>query len=236
MARRCWPPSGACRVDGRADARVARLQRAAHRRRAGRRAGSRASCQAPTGKSLAQMLDGGVDVLWLLGADEFDTARIGANTFVVYQGHHGDAGAARADVILPGAAYTEKPGTYVNTEGRVQRGFLAVYPPGEAREDWKILRAFSEMVGHTAALRHDRRAARAAGAGEPGVRPHRLPAALRLRRSERSGGRSGRAVATRRSCRRSPTTTRPIRSAAPARPWRPAPRPCSTTPLVAAAE
>ena len=101
------------------------------------------------GKSLAQMLDGGVDVLWLLGADEFDTARIGANTFVVYQGHHGDAGAARADVILPGAAYTEKSGTYVNTEGRVQRGLLAVYPPGEAREDWKILRAFSEMVGHT---------------------------------------------------------------------------------------
>ena len=95
------------------------------------------------------MLDGGVDVLWLLGADEFDMARIGANTFVVYQGHHGDAGAARADVILPGAAYTEKPGTYVNTEGRVQRGFLAVYPPGEAREDWKILRAFSETVGHT---------------------------------------------------------------------------------------
>ena len=71
------------------------------------------------------MLGGGVDLLWLLGADEFDTARIGANTFVVYQGHHGDRGAARADVILPGAAYTEKNGTYVNTEGRVQRGFLA---------------------------------------------------------------------------------------------------------------
>jgi NADH-quinone oxidoreductase subunit G len=101
------------------------------------------------GKSLSQMLDGGVDVLWLLGADEFDTTRIGAETFVVYQGHHGDAGAARADVILPGAAYTEKPGTYVNTEGRVQRGLLAVYPPGEAREDWKILRAFSDVAGHT---------------------------------------------------------------------------------------
>jgi NADH-quinone oxidoreductase subunit G len=100
------------------------------------------------GKSLHQMLGGGVDVLWLLGADEFDTARIGADTFVIYQGHHGDAGAARADVILPGAAYTEKPGTYVSTEGRVQRGFLAVYPPGEAREDWRILRAFSEIVGH----------------------------------------------------------------------------------------
>ncbi len=100
------------------------------------------------GKSLAQMLDGGVDVLWLLGADEFDMARIGANSFVVYQGHHGDAGAARADVILPGAAYTEKHGTYVSTEGRVQRGLLSVYPPGEAREDWKILRAFSETIGH----------------------------------------------------------------------------------------
>jgi NADH-quinone oxidoreductase subunit G len=103
---------------------------------------------AANGKSLAQMLDGAVDVLWLLGADEFDTARIGADTFVVYQGHHGDAGASRADVILPGAAYTEKPGTYVNTEGRVQRGFLAVYPPGDAREDWKIVRAFSEVIGH----------------------------------------------------------------------------------------
>ena len=100
------------------------------------------------GKSLAQMMNGGVDVLWLLGADEFDTSLIDANTFVIYQGHHGDVGAARADVILPGAAYTEKQGTYVNTEGRVQRGFLAVYPPGDAREDWKILRAFSEMVGH----------------------------------------------------------------------------------------
>jgi NADH-quinone oxidoreductase subunit G len=102
----------------------------------------------PGGKRLAQMLAGGVDLLWLLGADEFPTARIGASTFVVYQGHHGDAGAARADVILPGAAYTEKHGTYVNTEGRVQRGFLAVYPPGDAREDWKILRAFSQVIGH----------------------------------------------------------------------------------------
>ena len=101
----------------------------------------------PRGKDFAAMLGGGVDVLWLLGADEFDTARIGSETFVVYQGHHGDRGAARADVILPGAAYTEKNGTYVNTEGRVQRGFFAVYPPGQAREDWKILRAFSDRVG-----------------------------------------------------------------------------------------
>ena len=99
------------------------------------------------GKNLAAMLGGGVDVLWLLGADEFDMAAIGAKTFVVYQGHHGDRGAARADVILPGAAYTEKSGTWVNTEGRVQRGFLAVPPPGEAREDWTILRAFSAVIG-----------------------------------------------------------------------------------------
>ncbi len=99
------------------------------------------------GKDVGGMLGGGVDVLWLLGADALDTARIGANTFVIYQGHHGDAGAARADVILPGAAYTEKDGTYVNTEGRVQRGQRAIYPPGEAREDWKILRAFSGYTG-----------------------------------------------------------------------------------------
>ena len=99
-----------------------------------------------SGKTLAQMLGGGVDVLWLLDADEFNTAAIGPNTFVIYQGHHGDAGAARADVILPGVAYTEKEGTYVNTEGRVQRGELAVFGPGEAREDWKIIRAFSAMI------------------------------------------------------------------------------------------
>ncbi|MBV9653926.1 MAG: NADH-quinone oxidoreductase subunit G [Acetobacteraceae bacterium] len=101
------------------------------------------------GRDLAGMLNGGVDVLWLLGADEFDTARIGRNTFVIYQGHHGDRGAARADVILPGSAYTEKSGTYVNTEGRVQRGLRAVYPPGEAREDWTIIRALSEVLGKT---------------------------------------------------------------------------------------
>ncbi len=99
------------------------------------------------GKALPAMLGGGVDLLWLLGADEFDTAAIGAETFVVYQGHHGDRGAARADVILPGAAYAEKGGTYVNTEGRVQRGFPATQPPGEAREDWSILRAFSAVLG-----------------------------------------------------------------------------------------
>ncbi|MDR3520294.1 MAG: NADH-quinone oxidoreductase subunit NuoG [Acidocella sp.] len=100
------------------------------------------------GKNVAAMLGGGVDVLWLLAADEFETSKIGAETFVIYQGHHGDAGAARADVILPGAAYTEKPGTYVNTEGRAQFGFMAVSPPGDAREDWRILRAISAYIGH----------------------------------------------------------------------------------------
>jgi NADH-quinone oxidoreductase subunit G len=101
------------------------------------------------GLDMEAILSGGVDALWLLGADGFDAARIPSNAFVIYQGHHGEAAAARADVILPGAAYTEKDGTYVNTEGRVQRGRLAVMPPGEAREDWKIIRAASQFLGHT---------------------------------------------------------------------------------------
>ncbi|ATE63140.1 NADH-quinone oxidoreductase subunit NuoG [Rhizorhabdus dicambivorans] len=86
-------------------------------------------------------------LLFLLGADDVDVAKFD-KSFKVYIGHHGDAGAAAADVILPGAAYTEKPGTYVNTEGRVQRGDRAVFPPGDAREDWAILRALSEVLGH----------------------------------------------------------------------------------------
>jgi NADH-quinone oxidoreductase subunit G len=86
-------------------------------------------------------------LLFLLGADDVDLARFD-KSFKVYVGHHGDAGAAGADVILPGAAYTEKPGTYVNTEGRVQRGDRAVFPPGDAREDWSILRALSDVLGH----------------------------------------------------------------------------------------
>ncbi len=100
-------------------------------------------------KGWAEMASGGVDVLWLLGADEFNAAAIAPETFVIYQGHHGDRGAARADVILPGAAYTEKSGTYVNTEGRVQRTRQATFPLGEAKEDWRIIRAFSAVVGHT---------------------------------------------------------------------------------------
>jgi NADH-quinone oxidoreductase subunit G len=88
---------------------------------------------------------GALDVLFLLGADEVDVSATDA--FVVYLGTHGDAGAHRADVILPGAAYTEKDGLYVNTEGRVQMAERAVFPKGEAREDWAILRALSERLG-----------------------------------------------------------------------------------------
>ncbi len=88
---------------------------------------------------------GELDVVYLLGADEIDTSRLG-KAFVIYQGHHGDAGAHRADVILPGCAYTEKNATYVNTEGRVQQTRMAVFPPGEAREDWAIIRRLSDVL------------------------------------------------------------------------------------------
>ena len=89
---------------------------------------------------------GELDVLFLLGADEYDTSATG-KAFVVYVGTHGDAGAHRADVILPAATYTEKSGTYVNTEGRVQMAMRAVFPPGEAKEDWAIFRALSAVLG-----------------------------------------------------------------------------------------
>ena len=85
--------------------------------------------------------------IWLLGADEISESDIAKGAFVVYQGHHGDRGAQLADVILPGAAYTEKSGTYVNTEGRVQMSRAATSMPGAARDDWKILRAASEYLG-----------------------------------------------------------------------------------------
>jgi len=84
--------------------------------------------------------------VFLLGADEIDTTPL-AGTFTIYIGTHGDHGVRHADVILPAAAYTEKPGTYVNMEGRAQRSLRAVFPPGEAREDWTILRALSAVLG-----------------------------------------------------------------------------------------
>jgi NADH-quinone oxidoreductase subunit G len=102
------------------------------------------------GRDTAGILDGAskgeIDIVYLLGADEIDTAKLG-RAFVIYQGTHGDAGAHRADVVLPGAAYTEKSGLYVNTEGRVQLANRASFPPGDAKEDWAILRALSEVVG-----------------------------------------------------------------------------------------
>jgi NADH-quinone oxidoreductase subunit G len=97
------------------------------------------------GLKTAEMLTfGTLDVLFSLGADEVD---IPAGPFVVYLGTHGDRGAHRADVILPGATYTEKSGLYVNTEGRAQMAARAAFPPGDAREDWAILRALSDVVG-----------------------------------------------------------------------------------------
>ncbi len=106
------------------------------------------------GRDLAGILDGAeageIEAVYLLGADEIDMTRLG-QAFVIYQGHHGDAGAHRADVVLPGAAYTEKNATYVNTEGRVQLARLAAFPPGQAREDWTILRALSGVLGKTLA-------------------------------------------------------------------------------------
>ena len=90
----------------------------------------------------------GLKALFLLGADEIDLGAF-AGTFKIYIGTHGDRGAAAADVILPGAAYTEKHGTWVNMEGRVQFAEPAVFPLGDAREDWTIFRALSAVLGRT---------------------------------------------------------------------------------------
>jgi NADH-quinone oxidoreductase subunit G len=104
------------------------------------------------GLSASEMLKaarrGKLDVLFLLGADECDLSGL-EKSFVVYIGSHGDRGAHAADVILPAAAYTEKSGTWVNTEGRPQMSQRAVFPPGDAREDWTILRALSAHLGMT---------------------------------------------------------------------------------------
>jgi NADH-quinone oxidoreductase subunit G len=102
------------------------------------------------GRNIQQIFNGctsgEIKMVYLLGADEFDMELL-SKAFVVYQGHHGDDGAHRADVVLPGAAYTEKDATYVNLEGRVQQARRAVFPPGQAREDWAILRALSDALG-----------------------------------------------------------------------------------------
>ena len=97
---------------------------------------------------ILKMARGGkLKLLYLLGVDEVSLQGLG-DTFVVYQGHHGDTGSEAADLILPGAAFSEKNGFYLNTEGRVQFARRAVFPPGEAKEDWKIIRGLSEVLGY----------------------------------------------------------------------------------------
>jgi NADH-quinone oxidoreductase subunit G len=104
------------------------------------------------GRDFAGILEGAasgeIEMVYNLGCDEADLSGL-QDAFVVYQGHHGDAGAKVADVILPGAAYTEQPGLYANLEGRVQMANRVYFPFGEAKDDWAILRALSERVGHT---------------------------------------------------------------------------------------
>ena len=105
----------------------------------------------PEGRDVSGIIDGAqkgeIDFIYLLGADELPLETMG-RPFVVYQGSHGDAGASYADVILPGAAFTEKDGLFANFEGRVQEAPRAVFPPGDAKEDWAILRALSEELKH----------------------------------------------------------------------------------------
>ena len=102
------------------------------------------------GLDMAGIIDGiskkAIKFVYLLGVDEIDMGYFG-DAFVVYQGHHGDIGAHRADVVLPGAAYTEKNALYVNTEGRVQETKRAVFAPGQAMEDWKVVYALAEVLG-----------------------------------------------------------------------------------------
>ena len=95
---------------------------------------------------IADVQNANPELVLLLGADEVAPDRF-ASAFKVYIGHHGDKGAAGADLVLPGAAYSEKQGTFVNTEGRVQRSERAAFPPGDAREDWTIFRAVSDLIG-----------------------------------------------------------------------------------------
>ena len=127
--------------------RLERLQHAAHRGGARRRRSTSASCPARAASTAASRWrqEGEIDLLFLLGADEIDVAP--GRLRRLSSARHGDAGAHRADVILPGAAYTEKDGIYVNTEGRVQMAERAAFPPGDAREDWAILRALSDVLG-----------------------------------------------------------------------------------------
>ena len=212
-------------IGRRADRRVARLQRAAHRGRARRRAWISASCPAPAASRWRRCWMAASMCCGCSAPTSSTSARIGANTFVVYQGHHGDAG-ARARRRDPARRGLHREARHLRQHRRpraarlarglsARRGARGLEDPARVQRDDRP----------HAAVRHAGRAARAAGAGEPGVRPHRFSAALRLHRPERARRRSGAPCPTRRSRRRSPTTTRPIRSAAPVRPWRRARRP-----------
>ena len=99
------------------------------------------------GLATNDMIDSGLELLFLFGADEIDFTKLNKRTKIVYVGHHGDKGAEHADFILPAAAYTEKDATFVNLEGRVQRARLAVYPPNEAKPDWQIINELAEACG-----------------------------------------------------------------------------------------
>ena len=170
----------------------------------------------------AMVKAGAVDLLFNLGADEIDVER---GAFVVYIGTHGDRGAHRADVILPGATYVEKSGVYVNTEGRPQFADRAIFPPGEAREDWAILRA---LVGRARPRRcpmtRCRRCARRSPPRIPtwsSTTPSRRPTPASSRRWPSAAGRSS----ARRSFRESPISTSPTRSRALRASW-PSARAC----------
>ncbi len=119
----------------------------------------------------------GADVILNLGADEIE---VPAGPFVVYQGSHGDRGAHRADVILPGAAWVEESGIFVNTEGRPQMANRAGFPPGEARENWAILRALSAAMGQGPAVRHAGGAQGGDGGGGAASRADRRGAGERV--------------------------------------------------------
>ena len=166
---------------------------------------------------------GALDLLFNLGADEID---VEPGAFVVYIGTHGDRGAHRADVILPGAAYTEKTGIYVNTEGRPQFAERAVFPPGDAREDWSILRALSDALGAKLPFDSLTQLRAALAAAHPQLvrfdhdragRPGRARGARGARRRARPGAVP--VAASRTSI--SPTRSRAPRASWPnARPWR----------------
>ena len=175
-------------------------------------------------RSLTARAAGDIDLVYLLGADEIDMASLG-RAFVVYQGTHGDAGAHRADVILPGAAYTEKSGTFVNTEGRAQLAYRAAYPAGRSARGLGDLAGAVRSSRQKAALGFARSIARGTVQGRAASCPHQPVRACRRVRPARTGG------AGRRRCRPTPSIRRCAISISPTpsrgRPssW-PSARPC----------